>query len=185
MGLSRKITRGMAGFVAVLALFSASANALMVDLGARYSPTTFTYDNEFAAPTASFTDWFAFSINPSRADVLTATISLAEIYGISSLETKLYKGFIQNGSVVNQGWLASGVDSSYTDGDATLLYNEISDLSLAGGNYLLRVTGAVDGTMGGYYVGIANFAAVPAPGVLSLLLSGLAVMGVFYRKKSA
>jgi hypothetical protein len=167
-------------------LLNPSAQALTVDLGTRTSPTAFTYSNSFNAPTTDFTDWFAFAINNSTTNVLTASISLAEIYGISMLDTKLFKGYVDVNGVHDEGWLASGVSTKIDEDGAVITFNEIAPLDIPSGQYLLRIKGAVNGTFGGSYIGIANFAAVtsvPIPGVLTLLISGMAFMGVFFRRK--
>lgn len=177
----KKIKLWLIGFVSFAIFYHTSAQALTANIGTQTNPAHFNYTNTFTnQATSPFTDWWAFTVNTSVFDATTVGIKLSSVFGISGLETRLYKGHItETGEVQSDSLVASG--TLINSNKSTI--NIISPIAISG-SYLLGVTGMVTGSNGGSYAGIANIgpASVPAPNILLLLLSGVALMGSFYRK---
>ena len=173
-----KLAAWLTGLLTAATLQVNVAKANILDFGSQVGPASIFYEHEFSAPMSNFIDWYGFSIDPSNADVLTASSRLGPIYGITNLRTELCSGFItDSGNIVNQGCLTSGIVTDDTDGYSVLTLNEISDFKLSGGNYLIRVTGSVNGELGGYYYGVANFLGLPEPNIANLMILGLGLIG--------
>jgi hypothetical protein len=174
----------LANFLIASLFFSSTSQALTTDLGNQPSPAHFNYTNTFTAPNVQpFTDWLAFTVNSSLFDATTVGIKLSTVFGITDLETKLYKGYLTStGEAQTEGLVATG--TLINSNKSTL--NIISPL-IVSGSYLLNITGVVTGSNGGSYAGAANLGAssVPVPGALGLFLSSLGLLAAFYRRSTA
>jgi hypothetical protein len=138
------------------------------------------YSATNGALTYNFQDTFTFTLNPSAnasalaADIyFTGTGGAPVLFGVSNLEMK-----VNGPSGQFQAWTT-------VSSPATGLFQEIALLptaALTSGLYTLTVRGLVTGS--GSYSG-SVLAAVPLPGVLLLLLSGLAgLVPVGLRKRN-
>jgi hypothetical protein len=169
----------LAGQLALAAsLLSAhSASAQMVDLGDFTAPATLSYQNSFTGQQTSFTDWYGFSVPATSFNGISASISFAQLFGVQ-LNSELYHGSI-NGNQLNVGsFINSGTSSQTAFGNAVQTTSVIQPTWLTGGDYLIKVSGSVIGSLGGSYAGIANMAPVPLPPTLPLVAVGLALLGL-------
>jgi hypothetical protein len=189
-----------AALVIALVTLSGFTQAAMLpgpDLGTITAPATVAFgDSNFTAGlngagaggysatngalSYNFQDVFTFTLNPSAnvsalaADIYFADASgAAVLFGVSNLEMK-----VNGPSGQFQAWTT-------VSNPASGLFQEIALLptaALTSGIYTLTVRGLVAGS--GSYSG-SVLAAVPLPGVLLLLLSGLAgLVPVGLRKRS-
>lgn len=168
--------------VATAALLAQTASAQSVDLGDFAAPTTLSYQNSFNTQQAQFTDWYAFSVNETTFNGITASISFAQVFGVQ-LTSELYSGTLI-GNQVNPGSLiAIGNNQQTSFGNAVQITSAIQPSHLLAGDYLLKISGAITGNLGGSYAGIANMAPVPLPPSLPLVVMGLGVLGLMNCKR--
>jgi hypothetical protein len=169
--------------ISTAAVFSTQAAlAQSIDLGDYTAPATISYQNSFGGQQNQFTDWYAFSVNEASFNGITASISFAQLFGVQ-LTTQLYSGSL-NGTQVNIGSLiTSGSTTQTIFGNAVQTTSVIQPSFLPGGDYLLKVSGAVTGSLGGSYAGIANMAPVPLPPSLPLMAAGLGLLGLINSRR--
>jgi hypothetical protein len=143
-----------------------------------------------AGTSYGFYDDFVFTIGAGQADAVTSTISIGTLLGISNLQARIYN-YTANGSVAPL--LTAPVPNSATDGWSsstafdgnTLTTNVIPLTSLTAGTYSLEIRGTSDGTAaGGTYTGSLNLTAVPLPGAVWMIASGLGLFGFAARRRS-
>jgi hypothetical protein len=61
---------------------------------------------------------------------------------------------------------------------------QINPVMLTAGSYVLEISGVANGTLGGSYTGTLNFGSpVPLPAGLPLLLTGIATLAGFARRR--
>jgi hypothetical protein len=158
--------------------------AQTIDLGDFASPATLSYQNSFSTQQAQFTDWYAFTVNAANFNGITASISFAQVFGVQ-LSSDLYTGSLI-GNQVNAGALITAGSTNQTSfGNAVQLTSVIQPSYLPNGDYLIKISGAVTGTLGGSYAGIANMAPVPLPPTLPIIALGLGVFGLVNYKRKA
>lgn len=154
-----------------------SARAQMVDLGDFAGPASLSYQNSFNGQQGQFTDWYAFSVPASDFNGITASISFAQLFGLH-LNSELYYGNLE-GNQLHLGPLITSAHNQQTVfGNAVQTTSVISPASLSGGDYLIKISGVVVGSLGGSYAGIANMAPVPLPPTLPLVALGLGLLAV-------
>jgi hypothetical protein len=135
-----------------------------------------------------FFDDYVFSIAASTADSVTSTINLgnsqisnlqASIFSYSGGSLPLFGSTLPPGTVELDGWSTAFSNGSYA---------VIAPVTLTAGTYALEIRGTVP-TSGatGTYSGVLNLAAapVPLPAGLPLLLSGVAGLGFWVRRRRA
>lgn len=173
------------------------------DLGTLTAPITLTYSHAFndidplqpglqlanvpgtLLPTDTFYDDYAFTISGSFASSVTATIDLGQLFDISNLQVRLYRGTLQTtttgpaGPALVQAWEGLPLVTSGTGNEVVV----INPVALDAGNYLLEVRGNVTGTAGGAYAGVLNLAPIPEPGAIALMLAGLGALGLARRQR--
>jgi hypothetical protein len=136
----------------------------------------------------AFQDTYEFSLGQAASgDALTVSLNLGQgpsaTFDISDLQFRLYAvpsgstpGLsIPGGGMIVTPWMGTPGASSGNPIQASF-----SDLQA--GTYFLDVAGTADGANGGTYVGQLNLNAVPLPGALWLLLSGLGLFGLATRR---
>jgi hypothetical protein len=167
-------------------------------------PGQYNYGNQFTTPigstpiagsniyggaangflgSAGFIDNYFFNIAPAQADVVSATIDLGGVFSIGNLFARIYSLTANPGGLVTTtpvGAVDYGVITP--SGPVTLV--QINPVTLATGSYVLEISGTDTGSQGGSYTGTLNLSAVPLPGTLALLLSGLGVLFAFAARRS-
>lgn len=174
------------------------------DLGTLTAPVTLSYSHSFndtnlalpglqlaelpgstLLPSDFFYDDYAFQVDGSTFNSLTATIDLGSWFDISNLQVRLYRGTLQTtttgpaGPSLVAAWSAQSLTAQSTGGDVQV----IAPIDLLPGSYVLEVRGNITGTYGGSYAGVMNLAPVPEPGAVALMLAGLGVVGVASRRR--
>ncbi|HMW49189.1 MAG TPA: FxDxF family PEP-CTERM protein [Marinagarivorans sp.] len=163
--------------LAATLLSAQPASAQMVDLGDFTAPSTLSYQNSFNGQHNQFTDWYAFSVPATQFNGITASISFAQLFGVQ-LTSELYHGSL-SGNQVNLGaYITGGATGQTVFGNAVQTTSVIQPTWLTGGDYLIKVSGAVIGSLGGSYAGIANMAPVPLPPSLPLVGLGLGLLAL-------
>lgn len=156
-------------------------------------PGQYNYQNQFTSPSGStpitgsniyggpsngflgsagFIDDYFFKIASAQADVVSATIDLGGVFSIGNLFARIYSLAANPGGLVTTtpaGTVDYGVITP--SGPVTLV--QINPVTLSSGSYVLEISGTTTGSQGGSYTGTLNLTAVPLPGTLALLLSGL------------
>jgi hypothetical protein len=146
----------------------------------------------------AFQDTYVFTLPAAAAgDLLTATLSLGNIFSISDLQVRLY-GWSDTtlaggpAPAATVGAIPSGpggyVNAIGWQGFTTQPNQNLISLNFGvvpAGTYYLDIRGTATGTSGGSYVGQLNVAPVPLPAALPLLLSGLGLLGAARRRKAA
>ena len=98
-------------------------------------------------------------------------------FGVGALNFTVGHTPILNISNLNLSLI--GNDGSNIGSDLDFTVN-----SLDAGNYILQISGNANGVAGGVYAGGINLSPVPEPGVLGLLVAGLAILGfMIYRRR--
>jgi|CXWL01.1.fsa_nt_gi N-acetylglucosaminyldiphosphoundecaprenol N-acetyl-beta-D-mannosaminyltransferase len=176
------IQRVLLGSFVLLAV-SESAMAVSVNLGTQSAPTTLSVGNAFNSPFGQFYDNYFFSIPASSANSITSTISLGSVFGINSLETRLYSGTSINSGMPGGMLLATSsiFSGTGTGFDGTVAV--ISPITLGSGSYTLSVMGNVSGTSGGSYTGTLNISPVPEIAEWAMLVLGLGMMGLIAARR--
>jgi hypothetical protein len=161
-----------------LKLLAAALGALAT-LGAQATTTDWgVHDTlEVSATLVSagaFSDLILFSI-PGASDITSTTVSnnLAGVLNITGGAVSLYQE-------------AGAVDTlvgSYSF-DGTTGSTGHSSLGLAAGSYYYEITGTATGSNGGFYSLTSTVSAVPEPGAVAMLLAGLGVVGLVYRRRT-
>ncbi len=174
------------------------------DLGTLVAPVTLSYSHSFndtdtalaglqlaelpgSTMTASdvFYEDYAFQIDGSTFNSLTATIDLGSWFDISNLQVRLYQGSLLTtttgpaGPALVAAWSAQTLTAQSSGGDVQL----IGAINLAPGSYVLEVRGNITGSSGGSYAGVLNLAPVPEPGAIGLMLAGLGMLGFMARRR--
>ena len=127
---------------------------------------------------AGFIDDYFFQISPATADVVSATINLGGVFSIGNLFARIYTLGPNPGGLVTTT-PAGPVDYGTITPSGPVTLVQINPTMLNAGSYVLEISGTTTGSAGGSYTGTLNLTApVPLPGGLSLLLSGLGVMGI-------
>lgn len=132
-------------------------------------------------PAEGFYDAFVFSVPDSTVDSVTTSIDLGTFSQISNLQVRLFD-FSLNPTPNEPNPLVGPVyDATWTHvGGVTV--DVLGPTMLAPGTYVLEVRGDVTGSSGSYG-GTLNFAPVPVPAALPLLLSGLGALGAAMRRR--
>lgn len=185
-------------------LLSTGPNPLCPATAPMYAvPGQYNYGNQFTMPigstpiagsniyggpangflgSAGFIDDYFFNIAPAQADVVSATIDLGGVFSIGNLFARIYSLTANPAGLVTTtptGAVDYGVITP--SGPVTLV--QINPVTLASGSYVLEISGTDTGSQGGSYTGTLNLSAVPLPGTLALLLSGLAGLYAFAARR--
>jgi hypothetical protein len=167
------------GFVATAPAAFAGGGPLTLSAGPAPGWQSVSFAHSFDT-LGGFTDDWTFSLPTSVGATYSVeqlrNFSLAfnqTITGINSFHASLYHDTVASGNLVPS---ANGLDF-YAPG------------GLAAGDYILRVTGTVEGihsTMKGSYSGMmAVLPAVPEPESYALFLAGLGLMGFIARRRTS
>lgn len=210
MQLRRKaFARGLLAAALTAALMPAQAENYVTraqDLGSLTAPVTLSYTHSFndtntalaglqlvelpgssVLPTDYFYDDYAFQIDGSSFNSLTATIDLGTWFDISNLQVRLYQGNLLTtttgpaGPALVAAWSAQALTAQSSGGDVQV----IAPINLAPGSYVLEVRGSLSGSSGGSYAGVLNLAPVPEPGPLGMMFAGLGMLGFMVRRRRA
>lgn len=208
MQLRRKaLTRGLLAAAMFASLMPAHAENYVTraqDLGSLTAPVTLSYTHSFndtnaslaglqlvelpgssVLPTDFFYDDYAFQIDGSSFNSLTATIDLGTWFDISNLQVRLYQGTLLTTTTGAAGpglvaaWSAQTLTAQSSGGNVQV----IAPIDLAPGSYVLEVRGNLTGTSGGSYAGVLNLAPVPEPGALGMMFAGLGMLGFMMRRR--
>jgi hypothetical protein len=168
-------------------------------------PGQYTYDRTFTNPEGSgaitgsdiyggssygnlgasgFIDDYFFQITSAQADVVSATISLGDLFSVENLFARIYSLDANPGGLVSSGVPSGPVFYGTMNTTGSVSIVQINPVLLAAGSYVLEVSGTADGTLGGSYTGTLNLgpAPVPLPAGLPLLLGGIATLAGFARR---
>lgn len=210
MQLRRKaLTRGLLAAAMFASLMPAHAENYVTraqDLGSLTAPVTLSYTHSFndtntaldglqlaelpgssVLPTDFFYDDYAFQIDGSSFNSLTATIDLGTWFDISNLQVRLYQGNLLTtttgpaGPALVAAWSAQTLTAQSSGGDVQV----IAPIDLLPGSYVLEVRGNLTGSNGGSYAGVLNLAPVPEPGALGMMFAGLGMLGFMVRRRRA
>lgn len=176
------------------------------DLGTLVAPVTLSYSHSFndtnlslaglqlaelpgstLLSTDRFYDTYAFRVDGSTFNSLTATIDLGSWFDISNLQVRLYRGdpltTITGPLDPNLllAWTSQTLTAQSTGGDVQV----IVPTDLDAGSYVLQVRGNITGTYGGSYAGVLNLAPVPEPGAVGMMLAGFGLLGFMARRRQA
>jgi hypothetical protein len=160
-----------------------SFNGTNLATGRPYTSTGTDFNISGTVPNVwNFQDDYAFST--SGATVQSVVIGLPGYggTGLGDLQARII--YAAGNAAPTLGAPAGGtlVDSWQSVSSSAGLYNITMPTGIAGGSYILQVRGeAASG--GGSYGGVLSFTAVPLPAALPLLLSGIAGVGVFARRR--
>jgi len=139
-----------------------------------------------AGASQGFFDDYVFTIGASSADSVTSTINLgasqidnlqASLFSYSGGALPLYGTALPPGTIEEDGWSTAFSGGSYT---------VIAPITLPAGTYALEIRGTVPTVGGtGTYSGVLDLTAapVPLPAGLPLLLSGVAGLGFWSRRR--
>lgn len=140
----------------------------------------------------SFQDTYAFSLSaPAVGDALVVSLDLGagsgNLFDIANLQFRLYE--VPSSSTIPGLTIPAGSTNVYnwTGKSGNDLGTVISTTfsNATSGTYFLDIAGTADGTSGGTYVGQLNLAPVPVGPALPMLVSGLAGLGFFARRRRA
>jgi len=124
-------------------------------------------------PPGAFEDTFSFTLDTDGVVKAAAVANnLNPTFDILSGTVTLYREAGDNDTAVG---------SFSFDGTTGSITHDFSTLT-AGSDYY-EVTGTAQGTQGGFYSLASNVAAVPEPGTVALLGSGVLTMGALYRRR--
>jgi hypothetical protein len=162
----------LASMVMALSAGFASADDFAIDAGMITTDTMHPYGHIFTHEVGSFTDTIDFTIPygsvGSSVNPLLLTLGGVNVYDITNLTYSVFGG------------VSGGNGQPY----GTFLGDNTSHdvpLSLAGAYHIL-VTGYANGSSGGAY-GIALVSGVPEAETYTMLLGGIALLGVVARRR--
>lgn len=123
-----------------------------------------------------FTDFLNFSVASDALMQGTVTDRPGSLFGltvlgISNLDIDLWQGTSYSGPTSKLSDLGTGDNISFNSG------------ALAAGNYFFKVTGHVDGLLGGVYEFSVSAAPVPEPSEWMMLLAGVGLLGLMVRRR--
>jgi len=170
------------------------------DLGTLTVPFTTAFGNSFGDPTGfpvvqppngpwaglnfNFADAYTFSYEPTSSfNSFVATIDLGAVLGIANFQAAVFPGTaLAAGTHIGSSGTTSGalVGLGWTGTGPTIT---LSDPALPGGQYTLEVRGLVTGGSGGSYAGVINISPVPEASTYSMMLVGLAIVGIAMRRR--
>lgn len=170
-----------------------SAGTTYFNTNPTLSGSTYSYANTItgtgqpvAGGSVGFYDDYVFTIAASTADSVTSTINLgasqisnlqASLFSYSGGAVPLLPSALPPGTVQIDGWSTAFSYGSYT---------VIAPVTLTAGTYALEIRGTVP-TAGasGTYSGVLNLSAapVPLPAGMPLLLSGVAGLAIWGRRR--
>ena len=140
-------------------------------------------------PTDLFYEDYRFTVADGTFSSVSATFDLGQIFSISNLQARLMVDpdptsmpttpWNLTGASVLQRW--SNVVAS---GQGTGSVQAINPYSLSAGSYIFEVRGSVTGAAGGSYGGVFNIAAVPEAEGLLMAFAGIALVGLFGRRRA-
>jgi hypothetical protein len=160
-----------------------SFNGTNLATGHPYTPTGADFKISSTAPSIwNFQDDYAFTT--SGATVQSVVIGLPTYGGIGLDDLQARIIYAAGNGAPTLGAPAGGtlVDSWQSVSGSAGLYNITMPTGIAGGSYILQIRGeAASG--GGSYGGALSFTAVPLPAAMPLLLSSIAGIGVFARRR--
>jgi len=157
-------------------------------------PGQYNYQNQFSTPigstqiagsniyggptngflgSAGFIDDYFFQISSAQADVVSASIDLGGVFSIGNLFARIYS-LTSNPSGLVTTTPVGSVDYGVITPSGPVTLVQINPVTLSSGSYVLEISGTDTGSQGGSYTGTLNLSAVPLPGTLGLLLTGLA-----------
>jgi hypothetical protein len=157
-------------------------------------PGSYTYANTFAGgvglstiagATSGFFDDYVFTITGASANSVTSTINLGDTLAIDGLQVALFDYTLGQAVPVSGPALITGWSTAINSGGVAATISVIPQTTLAPGTYALEVQGTVTGTAGGSYSGTLNLAPVPLPATLTLMISGVAGLGLWGRRRQA
>ncbi len=140
-------------------------------------------------PTDLFYEDYRFTVADGTFSSVSATFDLGQIFSISNLQARLMVDpdptsmpttpWNLTGASVLQRW--SNVVAS---GQGTGSVQAINPYNLPAGSYIFEVRGSVTGAAGGSYGGVFNIAAVPEAEGLLMAFAGIALVGLFGRRRA-
>jgi len=138
----------------------------------------------------SFQDTYAFSLSaPATGDALVVSLDLGSGFGnlfdISNLQFRLYE--VPSSNTAPGLTIPAGSTNVYTwtgkSGNDLGAVISTTFPNATSGTYFLDIAGTADGTSGGTYIGQLNLAPVPVSPALPMLVSGIAGLGAFARRR--
>jgi len=140
-------------------------------------------------PTDIFYEDYRFTVADGTFSSVSATFDLGQIFSIANLSARLLVDpdptampttpWTLTAASVLQRW--SNVVAS---GQGTGNVQAINPYNLSGGSYIFEVRGNVTGAAGGSYGGVFNIAAVPEADGMLMAFAGIALVGLFGRRRS-
>jgi len=167
------------------------------------TPGSYGYSNSYSGGVGSttiggtsygFYDDYVFQITGATADSVSSTISLGGSQAINNLDARIYSVTAGNSPLpvlgTPAGTVVESTDETGSCFGVTCSEAVIPPTMLDPGTYVLEIRGTVAPTSGAYS-GVLNLASgdvnsnttVPLPAALPLMVSGLAGMGLWGRRR--
>lgn len=172
-----------------------SANVLtkVTSYGAVSLPFTTGYGSTLTpaqvTPSDVFYEDYRFTVADGTFSSVSATFDLGQIFSIANLSARLLIDTDPTSMPTTPWALASAsVLQRWSDvvasGQGSGTVQVINPYSLSGGSYIFEVRGNVLGAAGGSYGGVFNIAAVPEADGILMAFAGIALVGLFGRRRA-